>query len=172
MQRRRLLANTMSINPFTTLGKGYIRHSDLVTHQRFHNKEKPFGCPHCSKGFCQRGEYIVISLELAGHCTIPLNSNGISCRSKHPTGDLNRHLRSIHLQMKPILCPCCNRKFAKQETLLRHLNTAHRSKPGTITANAAITELPSQGDDKQTTISVITSAAMLNNKSATLTSSS
>jgi len=28
--------------------------------------------------------------------------------------------------MKPILCPCCNRKFAKQETLLRHLNTAHR----------------------------------------------
>lgn len=36
-------------------GKGYIRHSDLVTHQRFHNKEKPFGCPHCSKGFCQRG---------------------------------------------------------------------------------------------------------------------
>lgn len=45
------------------------------------------------------------------------------------TGDLNRHLRSIHLQMKPILCPYCNRKFAKQETLLRHLNTAHRSKP-------------------------------------------
>lgn len=43
-------------------------------------------------------------------------------------GDLNRHLRSIHLQMKPILCPCCNRKFAKQETLLRHLNAAHRGK--------------------------------------------
>lgn len=37
-------------------GKGYIRHSDLVTHQRFHNKEKPFGCPQCSKGFCQRGD--------------------------------------------------------------------------------------------------------------------
>lgn len=30
--------------------------------------------------------------------------------------------------MKPILCPCCNRKFAKQETLLRHLNAAHRGK--------------------------------------------
>lgn len=30
--------------------------------------------------------------------------------------------------MKPILCPCCNRKFAKQETLLRHLNAAHRNK--------------------------------------------
>lgn len=73
--------------------------------------------------------------------------------------------------MKPILCPCCNRKFAKQETLLRHLNTAHRSKPGTTTANAVIAELPpnytlTQGDDKQTTISVVTNAAVLNNNVA------
>lgn len=71
--------------------------------------------------------------------------------------------------MKPILCPCCNRKFAKQETLLRHLNTAHRSKPGATTANAIIAELPSnctlttQGDDKQATISVVTSAPVLIN---------
>lgn len=33
--------------------------------------------------------------------------------------------------MKPILCPFCNRKFAKQETLLRHLNTSHRCKSAT-----------------------------------------
>lgn len=91
--------------------------------------------------------------------------------------------------MKPILCPCCNRKFAKQETLLRHLNTAHRSKSNTITTTATSTAnltattnntstlidaLPpnytitqqqqQQGDDdKQTTISVVTSAAVLNN---------
>lgn len=77
------------------------------------------------------------------------------------TGDLNRHLRSIHLQMKPILCPCCNRKFAKQETLLRHLNTAHRSKPGCTTAILPGAEITpnynmTQGEDKQTTISVVT----------------
>lgn len=69
--------------------------------------------------------------------------------------------------MKPILCPCCNRKFAKQETLLRHLNTAHRSKPG-ATTNGIIAELPpnftlTQGDDKQATISVVNNAAVLNN---------
>lgn len=69
--------------------------------------------------------------------------------------------------MKPILCPCCNRKFAKQETLLRHLNTAHRTKPG-ATTNTVVTDLPpnytlTQGDDKQTTISVVTNAAVLNN---------
>lgn len=62
--------------------------------------------------------------------------------------------------MKPILCPCCNRKFAKQETLLRHLNTAHRSKPGTTTTGAVIAELPqnyniSRCDDKQAAISVV-----------------
>lgn len=69
--------------------------------------------------------------------------------------------------MKPILCPCCNRKFAKQETLLRHLNTAHRSKPGTNNGNAVIAELPPnytliQTDDKQNTISVVTNATGLN----------
>lgn len=68
--------------------------------------------------------------------------------------------------MKPILCPCCNRKFAKQETLLRHLNTAHRSKPGggTATVEAAIVSASEispnfnipQGDDKQATVSVVT----------------
>lgn len=28
--------------------------------------------------------------------------------------------------MKPVLCPCCTRKFAKQETLVRHMNSTHR----------------------------------------------
>lgn len=78
--------------------------------------------------------------------------------------------------MKPILCPCCNRKFAKQETLLRHLNTAHRSKPGTTTitttANTAVIAKLSpnfslaQGDDKQQqtpAITVVTNAVALNN---------
>ncbi len=41
-------------------------------------------------------------------------------------GDLNRHLRSIHLQLKPILCSHCHKKFAKEETLLRHMNATHR----------------------------------------------
>lgn len=44
------------------------------------------------------------------------------------TGDLNRHLRSIHLQLKPILCSHCHKKFAKEETLLRHINSTHRDK--------------------------------------------
>ena len=44
------------------------------------------------------------------------------------TGDLNRHLRSIHLQLKPILCTHCHKKFAKEETLLRHINSTHRDK--------------------------------------------
>lgn len=39
--------------------------------------------------------------------------------------------------MKPILCPCCNRKFAKQETLLRHLNTAHRGSNKSIVAGTS-----------------------------------
>lgn len=83
-------------------------------------------------------------------------------------GDLNRHLRSIHLQMKPILCPCCNRKFAKQETLLRHLNTAHRNKPGATSANTVVAELApnsytitTQGADKQT-ISAVANGTILN----------
>lgn len=92
-------------------------------------------------------------------------------------GDLNRHLRSIHLQMKPILCPCCNRKFAKQETLLRHLNTAHRNKSGTGSGSSVVAELqpnqgPAQDDDKQTIISVVTSAALtLNTNTSSNTSS-
>lgn len=70
--------------------------------------------------------------------------------------------------MKPILCPCCNRKFAKQETLLRHLNTAHRSKPGvnptvigelnqtfTITTN---TPQQQQQNEDENTIVVVTDA--------------
>lgn len=73
--------------------------------------------------------------------------------------------------MKPILCPCCNRKFAKQETLLRHLNTAHRTKPGaTSGAGTVIAEIGSnfnmsQGDDNQATTAAVANVAVLSNTS-------
>lgn len=41
-------------------------------------------------------------------------------------GDLNRHLRSIHLQVKPLMCGHCHKKFAKEATLIRHMRTSHR----------------------------------------------
>jgi len=48
---------------------------------------------------------------------------------------------------------------------LRHLNTAHRSKPGgnSVSAESAPNYNVTKGDDKQTTISVVTSASVLNN---------
>lgn len=62
--------------------------------------------------------------------------------------------------MKPILCPCCNRKFAKQETLLRHLNTAHRGKAGTGTGSSTVGEsqpnfsLPQEEDKHDTVVTI------------------
>lgn len=79
--------------------------------------------------------------------------------------------------MKPILCPCCNKKFAKQETLLRHLNTVHRGKtntgaiisdiPPNTTYTITTTTTDPSGEQPQTnTISVVTNAALLGSLNA------
>lgn len=62
--------------------------------------------------------------------------------------------------MKPILCPCCNRKFAKQETLLRHLNAAHRNKPGSapIITTATLVDQQQQNSKNSTNSSVTESS--------------
>lgn len=42
--------------------------------------------------------------------------------------DLNRHTRSVHLNVRPYACPApnCDKIFAEQYNMKRHLNTIHK----------------------------------------------
>lgn len=76
-------------------GKGYIRRSDLVVHLRFHKKERVFACPYCV--------------------------DKKFCQS----GDLNRHIRNVHLQSSSFGCRKCERQFSRDSALIQHEYTCH-----------------------------------------------
>ncbi|XP_076101982.1 uncharacterized protein LOC143071516 [Mytilus galloprovincialis] len=78
-------------------GKGYIRRSDLVVHMRFHKKERVFACPYCS--------------------------DKKFCQS----GDLNRHVRNVHLHSSTHKCGHCDRQFSKEPALIQHQYTFHEN---------------------------------------------
>lgn len=76
-------------------GKGYIRRSDLVVHMRFHKKERVFACPYCV--------------------------DKKFCQS----GDLNRHVRNVHLHSSNYKCRLCERQFSRDSALIQHEYTCH-----------------------------------------------
>ena len=42
------------------------------------------------------------------------------------SGDMQRHVRNVHLKAAKLACAHCKRKYSSESTLIRHMHTQHR----------------------------------------------
>ncbi|KAM8924649.1 uncharacterized protein RCH25_009363 [Pelodytes ibericus] len=104
--------------------KCFGSHSDLVNHQRFHDRNK-LSCSEC-------GAYFTNNFQFDEHLKLHTRDRPYACsecdKSYTKKSHLDRHVRS-HTGEKPFVCFECGKCFAKSEDRIAHLRIHSGSKP-------------------------------------------
>ncbi|XP_055631146.1 histone-lysine N-methyltransferase MECOM-like [Toxorhynchites rutilus septentrionalis] len=140
-----------------TCGKTFSTNGILKKHKYSHAPdETPFVCTICSKKFCTSDKLRIHTMRHEGvknhKCPfcgmrkttmyeVKKHINNVHTKDRvtrtYPcdicpsvfsnSGNLNRHVNIVHLEMKPFVCTVCERAFGKSDHLKRHMKTHNRS---------------------------------------------
>ncbi|XP_021955120.1 zinc finger protein 521 [Folsomia candida] len=123
IEKTPLLLFTCSTCPIQFTNKlDFIRHEK--NHEKFNNKNH--ACPLCYLKFAKK-------TSLQQHFILHLENNPFVCKlsgcgAKFGNYDhLRRHVQ-LHTGDKPFTCEYCSRKFARNDSLQKHLNSMHLNK--------------------------------------------
>ncbi|KAL4677597.1 hypothetical protein H8959_020271, partial [Pygathrix nigripes] len=106
-------------------GRGFCQKASLLQHQSSHTGERPFLCLQCGRGFRQQSLLLSHQVTHSGEKPYVCAERGHSFRQKVT---LIRHQRT-HTGEKPYLCPQCGRGFSQKVTLIGHQRTHTGEKP-------------------------------------------
>uniref|UniRef100_A0A4W5Q3Z9 C2H2-type domain-containing protein n=1 Tax=Hucho hucho TaxID=62062 RepID=A0A4W5Q3Z9_9TELE len=96
--------------------------SNLATHVRPGNVERPYGCPSCHKKFVHESD-------LRRHAVIHTRKRTFSCTLCEKSFVCASHLQvhqNVHTGEKPFSCAQCGRRFSHSSNLKRHQNVYNK----------------------------------------------
>ncbi|XP_076461525.1 uncharacterized protein LOC143294020 [Babylonia areolata] len=100
----------------------FLQRCDMNRHIAVHTNQYPFRCQTCNKGYIRRSDLVV-------HERFHSKNRAFKCetcgRAFYQSGDLSRHKRFVHMEQSQLSCGHCQRKYASEVTLIRHIKTAH-----------------------------------------------
>uniref|UniRef100_A0A2C9M719 C2H2-type domain-containing protein n=1 Tax=Biomphalaria glabrata TaxID=6526 RepID=A0A2C9M719_BIOGL len=106
-----------------TCGREFLQRCDLKRHMLIHTKQEPHRCDQCGKGYIRRSDLVV-------HLRFHNKDKAFKCslceKQFFQTGDLSRHIRRAHKPSSQLTCGHCDRKYACETTLIRHMKTMHK----------------------------------------------
>ncbi|PIO34379.1 hypothetical protein AB205_0182880, partial [Aquarana catesbeiana] len=100
----------------TECGKGFVKKSEIVRHQRSHMGEKPYSCLECRKCFSDKPTLYTHQRFHTGEMPYSCSECG---KCFHSDSHLNVHKRS-HTGEKPYSCPECGKCFSQKSSLYTH----------------------------------------------------
>ncbi|KAH9492722.1 hypothetical protein Btru_026162 [Bulinus truncatus] len=103
-----------------TCDREFLQRCDLKRHMLIHTNQEPHRCDKCGKGYIRRSDLVV-------HLRFHNKDKAFMCDKKFfQTGDLSRHIRRAHKPSSQLTCGHCDRKYACETTLLRHMKARHK----------------------------------------------
>lgn len=100
--------------------KRFTQKSSLNTHKRGHSGLRPYACQICLKTF-------TVKSYLTAHQWTHISDSGVTC-NECEISFTNKHLYLQHMlthNKKEFECETCNKAFAKESYLIRHMNRIH-----------------------------------------------
>jgi len=92
--------------------------TELRTHKKSHNRNKPFKCPMCLKVYVNKCS---LNRHILNHDNAKLFECNYCSKTFGYVSDLNKHLRDREENKnKPIRCDNCCRRFSSMKALGRH----------------------------------------------------
>ncbi|XP_072280821.1 uncharacterized protein [Pyxicephalus adspersus] len=105
--------------------KLFTRNSDLLKHQRVHQRSQPIICTECGKSFTKKSLYI-------RHQRIHTGEKPFACGDWGKCFAVSAHLTThqrIHTGEKPFTCTDCGKSFNQKASLIKHRRTHTGEKP-------------------------------------------
>lgn len=105
--------------------KLFTRNSDLLKHQRVHQRSQPIICTECGKTFTKKSMY-------ERHQRVHTGEKPFSCGDCGKCFAVSAHLTThqrIHTGEKPFVCADCGKSFNQKASLIKHRRTHTGEKP-------------------------------------------
>ena len=106
-------------------GKGFVKNSFLLRHQRIHTRVKLYKCRKCRKAFPKKAD---LTLHYSIHTREKLYECGECRRAFSRKSHLMEHQR-IHTGEKPFVCAECGKAFSRRSHLTEHQRSHTGEKP-------------------------------------------
>ncbi|KAK6185915.1 hypothetical protein SNE40_008050 [Patella caerulea] len=102
----------------------FLQKCDLKRHMLIHMKKEPFRCEVCDKGYIRQSD---LKVHIRFHTRERTHACDTCDKKFFQSGDLNRHKRRVHDESAGLVCGHCKRSYAKETTLIRHMQDNHRN---------------------------------------------